>query len=122
MKVIAYLRYARGAGHIHAGAAASCFYIPDMGVVIGTETLGTFGREDVFLTEDEGIVGEAKKVAEKPGQELNIEDRAAKLSDSVVLNVEDIIIKTITKKLREYTELRKQIDASVDYLKERVRK
>lgn len=57
MKVIYYERYARSDMHIHAGASTRCLYVPDRGVIIGSERIG-FGANKFYVVRKPEILKE----------------------------------------------------------------
>ena len=99
MKIIAYKRGAQSDFHIHAGSCATCFYVPDLKCVIGTERIGTFGSDNVFVTRDPDILKEAEKLEMEGLQvsaprpvEINV-GRGVTISEMKVLDLNETLIK-----------------------------
>ena len=65
MKLIYFKRKAKGF-HIHGGAFAECFYIPQEEAVLFRERQGTFGSEDYSLNEETKFLEEVKKAIANP--------------------------------------------------------
>jgi hypothetical protein len=96
MKVIAYKRAAASEFHIHAGSCATCFYVPDLNCVIGTERIGTFGTDYNFVTRDPGILKEAEEIdfsAALDSRPTEFADRGVTISEVKVLFLNEELVK-----------------------------
>lgn len=126
MKVIAYKRSAASEFHVHAGSYATCFYIPDLRCVIGTETMGTFGRADNFASRDPDILKETEKLETEAmliaGHSATIGvGRGVTLSEVKVLDLDEAFIKGIVSLLDVLAAAREESEKSMKLLLEDIK-
>lgn len=108
MKVIFYERYARSPAHIHAGVTSRCYYIPSEKVVIAGEVVGTFGVEEIYLSEDVAFLDEAAAVERGENPEVAA-GHGVHFSKPNVLDLNSDVVVDLIRRLRWMMEARKEI-------------
>ncbi len=117
MKVIHYKRNAESGEHVHAGAYASCFFVPDKQVVIFAEQEGSFGGVIYSITDREAMLREAQLIANGEIPEIDL----ISFSDIKDFEYDDHKIKELIDDAKSAKELEARTKSSIEQLLEAVK-
>lgn len=114
MKIYYAKRFTYASFHIHAGSVADMFYIPQMNIAIGQETIGTFGSSSMFLTDVDYILkeGECLKLGQIP------ETEGCSFKNIKEFEWNDWEITDLVEKLKQYKKLKTETEETIKKLLE----
>lgn len=110
MKVLYYQRFAESSFHLHASSWADLLYVPDEGVILYRQKVGTFGDYSYSLTENAELLQEAKGIVEgKVPKEMDA-------SQCKFLECQPSQIKELVRAARQKQELEEQVSKGIERL------
>ncbi len=117
MKAVQYKRMQPSGYHVHAFSSAICCYVPDLGVIFGRESNGSFQKAQPFYTMDKVYLNEARLISE--GKAADVQ---AEITGVTVHDLDRDRVQQLITHLRLMTDAREKAETMLnDILPERRR-
>ena len=136
-KVISYQRYNPSPWHVHAGVSELMFYVPELQVIFGESSVGSFSPAKAFICSNQ-FLEEAKQIADGKIPEIPAWENIhrTKVPDTIIKREEEIpkvvfseikefefdinFIRTLVDNIRNLKTMESHITESMKLIKEKI--